>query len=137
MKKMLNTSIVYFAAAIAAGVFYREFTKFNGFTGVTTLSFVHTHLFVLGMFLFLIAALFCKNHEGLSQNKAFKRFYILYNIALPMMACMLFVRGVLQVLGTSITTGMSAAISGISGIAHILITIAIVFMFHAYRSLED
>ena len=27
MKKILNTAMVYFALAIAAGVFYREFTK--------------------------------------------------------------------------------------------------------------
>ena len=52
MKRLLNTAIGYFNAASAAGVFYREFTKWNGFTGKTTLGFVHTHLFVLGMFLF-------------------------------------------------------------------------------------
>ena len=63
MKRLLNTAIGYFIAASAAGVFYREFTKWNGFTGKTTLGFVHTHLFVLGMFLFLILALTCKEEH--------------------------------------------------------------------------
>ena len=45
MKKILNTSMIYFILAAAAGVFYREFTKFNGYTGETALSYVHTHLF--------------------------------------------------------------------------------------------
>lgn len=35
MKKYLNISLIYAVAAMAGGVFYREFTKFNGYTGVT------------------------------------------------------------------------------------------------------
>lgn len=31
------------------GVFYREFTKLNGFTDFTTLSVVHTHCLILGI----------------------------------------------------------------------------------------
>ena len=37
MKKYLNFSLAYAVAAMAGGVFYREFTKFNGFDGVTAL----------------------------------------------------------------------------------------------------
>ena len=33
MKRYLNTSLVYAILAMVGGVFYREFTKFNGFTG--------------------------------------------------------------------------------------------------------
>lgn len=57
MKKMINTSVIYAVLALAGGVFYREFTKFHEFTGYTTLSVVHTHYFILGMFMFLILAL--------------------------------------------------------------------------------
>ena len=49
MKKYLNISLGYAIAAMLGGVFYREFTKWNEFTGVTTLGKVHTHLFLLGM----------------------------------------------------------------------------------------
>jgi hypothetical protein len=54
MKKYLNISFYYAIAALAGGVFYREFTKWNGFTGVTALGKVHAHLFLLGMFVFLL-----------------------------------------------------------------------------------
>lgn len=52
MKKYIHLALIYAVCALVAGVFYREFTKWNGFTGVTTLGKVHTHLFMLGMFLF-------------------------------------------------------------------------------------
>ncbi len=61
MKKYINLALIYAVCALVAGVFYREFTKWNGFTGVTTLGKVHTHLFMLGMFLFLFVALFAQN----------------------------------------------------------------------------
>ena len=64
--------------------------------GKTTLGFVHTHLFVLGMFLFLILALTCKEEHELLESKTFKRIYIVHNIALPFMAGMMVVRGILQ-----------------------------------------
>lgn len=34
--KLVNTALVYALLAMAGGVFYREFTKFNGFSGRTT-----------------------------------------------------------------------------------------------------
>lgn len=37
MKKYANAAIVYSFLALAGGVFYREFTKFNGFGGATSL----------------------------------------------------------------------------------------------------
>ena len=53
MKKLLNTAFIYALAAMAGGVFYREFTKFNGFSGRTALGLVHTHLFLLGRVVYL------------------------------------------------------------------------------------
>ena len=41
MKKYLNLSFAYAIAAMAGGVFYREFTKFHGFAGVIALGKVH------------------------------------------------------------------------------------------------
>ena len=55
MKRCINAALLYAVLAMAGGVFYREFTTFNGFTGKTTLSVVHTHYFLLGMvFLFIL-----------------------------------------------------------------------------------
>ena len=57
MKRYLNCALLYALLAMAGGVFYREFTRFTGFTGKTTLSVVHTHYFLLGMVFFLLLLL--------------------------------------------------------------------------------
>lgn len=133
MKKALNTSIIYFVLAIAAGVFHREFTKFNGFTGETVLGNVHTHLLVLGTFLFLIVALFCIQMPGLSDAKIFKQFYLFYNISLPFMAAAMLARGILQVRHADLERAADAALSGMAGISHIFITIAFALLFAALK----
>ena len=38
MKRYMNSALLYAILAMAGGVFYREFTKFDGFTAKTTLS---------------------------------------------------------------------------------------------------
>ena len=119
MKKYLNISFYYAIAAMAGGVFYREFTKWNGFTGVTALGKVHAHLFLLGMFVFLLVALFSRSLE-LSGQKSFRVFLRLYNIGVPLTAVMLLVRGITQVLEAPLSAGADAAISGLAGVGHIL-----------------
>lgn len=125
MKKYLNLSLIYAIAAMAGGVFYREFTKWNGYTGVTALGKVHTHLFLLGMVLFLIVALFAA-HTDLKEEKLFRIFLKVYNIGVPLTAVMLAVRGITQVLETTLSSGASAAISGIAGIGHILTGVGLI-----------
>ena len=115
MKKLLNTAFIYALAAMAGGVFYREFTKFNGFSGRTALGLVHTHLFLLGTVFFLLAALFSKELDW-AQERNFRLFYGLYNIGLCVTAVMLAVRGAAQVLALPLSRGMDAAISGVSGL---------------------
>ena len=133
MKKILNTSMIYFILAIIAGVFYREFTKYNGFSGKTTLGYIHTHLFVLGMILFLIIALFCNQDHSLLQDKMFKRFFVLYNISLPFMACTMLIRGIIQVQNITVTNATNSMIAGIAGVSHILITISLFILFIALK----
>ena len=132
MKRYLNFAFYYFLFAMAGGVFYREFTKFLDFSGKTSLSLVHVHLMVLGTFLFLLLALFT-NHLKLEEERSFRSFLTLYSIALPFMVIMMLVRGVLQVLGTSLSSGANAAISGIAGISHILMLISFLLLFHTFR----
>ena len=57
MKRYINTALLYAVLAMVGGVFYREFTKFSGFTGRTALGVVHTHYFLLGMVFFLLLLL--------------------------------------------------------------------------------
>ncbi|MGN0997124.1 MAG: DUF2871 domain-containing protein [Candidatus Ventricola sp.] len=127
MKKYLNVSMIYAIAAMAGGVFYREFTKLHGFAGVTALGKVHTHLFLLGMVVFLLVALFSAQLE-LEKQKQFRVFVRVYNVGVPLTALMLGVRGVCQVLGLSLSRGASAAISGFAGIGHILTGVGLILL---------
>lgn len=134
MKKLLNTSLTYFIFAMIGGVFYREFTKYLGFNGKTTLSLLHVHLLVLGTLLFLLLTIMNKISDmKLEQENTFKKFYILHNIALPFMMIMLTIRGVVQVLAIDLSSAQNAMISGFAGISHILITISIVMMFSSLK----
>lgn len=135
MKKLIDAAFGYAAAALTCGVFYREFTKYHAFTGRTTLGFAHVHLLVLGTLLLLLLAAFAF-HTDLTAQPQFRRFFVLYQIALPATVVMLLVRGVLQVLGTPLTRGLDAAISGIAGIAHILMTICFVLLYLAMRCIK-
>lgn len=119
MKKYLNTAFIYAIAAMIGGVFYREFTKYNDFADVTVLGKVHTHLFLLGMLVFLIVALFSEQ-MNLAQDKLFRVFFCLYNVGVPLTTIMMIVRGVSQVLQLELSKGADASISGIAGIGHIL-----------------
>ena len=124
MKKYLNYAFSYAIAAMVGGVFYREFTKWNGYTGVSALGKVHVHLFILGTIVFLLVALFA-SHLNLEENKNFRLFMKLYNIGLPLMVIMLIVRGVPQVLQIELSSGINAMISGIAGIGHILVGVGL------------
>ena len=132
MRKCLDFSLTYAIAAMVCGVFYREFTKYQDFTGVTALGKVHAHLFLLGMVMFLIVALFAM-HWNLDGQKKFRWFLWTYNIGVPLTAAMLLVRGVTQVLGLTLTTGASAAMSGIAGIGHILTGVGLILLLLALR----
>ena len=97
MKRYANTAVAYAVIAMIFGVFYREFTKFNGFTGRTVLSAIHPHYFVLGVAFFLL------------------------------------LRGVVQVLGTSLSSALNGALSGVAGIGHILLGISLLLILLQIR----
>ena len=134
-RSLINISFIYFILAMASGVFYREFTKILEFTGKTTLAFAHIHLIALGTLLFLILYLFALN-TNLLEQKRFKYFLKVYNIALPFMVIMFIVRGTLQVLNEDISKSIDASISGIAGISHILILFAFILLFLSLKNIS-
>ena len=136
MKKYLNISLIYAIAAMVGGVFYREFTKWNGFTGMTAFGKVHTHLFLLGMLMFLIIALFAEHHD-LQKQKLFRVFLWVYNIGVPLTAVMLVVRGIAQVLNVSLSSAANASISGIAGIGHILTGVGLVLLLISLKKTAE
>lgn len=131
MKRYMNLSLVYAVLAMVGGVFYREFTKFNGFTGKTSLGVVHTHYFLLGMVFFLLLLLLEKNFAFTGAKTG--RVLAVYQVGLNLTAVMLAVRGVTQVLQLPLSSGVSAALSGMAGIGHILLGISLVLVLLQIR----
>lgn len=126
MKKYVNLTLVYAILAMAGGVFYREFTKFNDFTGRTAHGVVHTHYFMLGMVFFLLLLLLEKNFSFTAAKTG--RVLAVYQIGLNLTAVMFVIRGVVQVLGMELSSGMDAAISGMAGIGHILLGVSLILL---------
>ena len=126
MKRYMSSALLYAILAMIGGVFYREFTKFNGFTARTTLSVVHTHYFLLGLVFFLLLVLLEKNLSFTEAKTG--RVLAVYHIGLNLTAVMLVVRGVTQVMGADLSKGVDAAISGMAGIGHILLGVSLVLL---------
>lgn len=127
IKRYLNTAILYAILAMIFGVFYREFTKFNHFTGKTNLSLMHTHYFLLGMFFFLFLMLLEQNF-GFSSQPNTGKLLVTYQLGLNITALGFLMRGLTQVWGTALSRTMDASISGIAGIGHILMGVSLILL---------
>ncbi|MCI8356878.1 MAG: DUF2871 domain-containing protein [Lachnospiraceae bacterium] len=131
IKRYANMALAYAIAAMIFGVFYREFTKFSGFSGQTTLSVIHTHYFLLGMFFSLLLMLIEKALSFSDQNT--EKILIVYQIGLNITALGFLMRGLTQVWETELSKGLNASISGIAGIGHILTGICLILLLLKIR----
>ncbi len=126
-KKYASLSLIYAITAMVFGVFYREFTKLNGFSGDTRLSVIHTHYFVLGMLFFLVLMLIEKSF-GISSQKNLGRFVFAYNIGINITGAAFFARGLTQVLQSELSKGADASISGVAGIGHVIMGVSLILI---------
>ncbi len=126
MRRYTNSAIIYSIIAMIFGVFYREFTKFNNFTGKTTLSVMHTHYFALGMIFFILLILLEKNFAF--SNKKTNCLVAIYHTGLNIAGATFLVRGIIQVLNITASSALNASISGIAGIGHILLGVSMVMI---------
>ncbi|MFE3556218.1 DUF2871 domain-containing protein [Streptomyces sp. NPDC059193] len=124
MKKLYYSAVIYTVLGLLSGLFYRELTKAQDFTGDTQLSVLHTHLLTLGTLFFLIA-IALERVLHLSSGRFFNAFFWTYH------AGMILTTGIMTVHGTMTVLGKTAgpAISGPAGLGHILLTLALVFFF--------
>ena len=132
MKRYANASLLYALIAMAGGVFYREFTKFSGFTGKTALSVVHTHYFLLGMVFFLLLLLLEKSFAFSGEKTGCV--LALYHVGLNVTGAALLVRGVAQVLALPLSRAMDASLSGVAGIGHLLLGVSMVLLLLRIRT---
>lgn len=128
----LTSATVYAILAMVGGIFYREWTKFLGFTGQSTLSVVHTHYFLLGMVFFILLALL-ENAFPFTAHKRVRGWLTLYHIGLNITVCGLVLRGLAQTQGATLSRGLDGALSGVSGIGHALLGVSLVLVLLAVR----
>lgn len=125
MKKFFYASVFYTFAGLAAGLFYRTLTHDRTSWSFSQLNVSHTHLIALGTTMMLIF-LVLERVFALSKGKFFKAFFWTYNAGLLLTTAMMLVNGILALNGGEPTPPMRA---GISGLGHIIITVAFVFFF--------
>lgn len=123
MKKLFYSASFYMILGLLFGVFYREFTKANNFTGITQLATLHTHTLILGMFFFLIV-LTLEKVFSLSSNKNFGKWIAFYHISLLGVLATMTIRGIYQVKSMDLV-----GLNYIAGLTHTLYAIAIVWFF--------
>ncbi|RAX49179.1 hypothetical protein DQ353_11480 [Arthrobacter sp. AQ5-05] len=134
MMRLLYTAFAFGITGVLSGLYYRELTKANDFMdrSASQLPLVHTHLLVLG-FVFLLIVLALEKLFGISAAapRAFTWFYWLWTVGVAVTGGMMLVKGTLVVLGTDAS---SAAFSGIAGLGHISLAVAVVVLFVSLRA---
>lgn len=130
-KRYANLALFYAVLAMAFGVFYREFTKFQHFSGRTNLAFLHTHYFLLGMFFFLVLMLLEKAFSFSGRGSG--KLLAVYQAGLNLTGLGFLMRGLAQVWGAELSRGVDASISGIAGIGHILMGVSIILLLLKIR----
>lgn len=131
MTALFRAATAYLILGLAAGLYYREFTKANDFPAgeFTQLSATHTHLLALGFMMFLIFLALEKVFAISGSPKLFTWFFWLYNAGVLTTVAMMVWHGSLTVIGRE----SNAMISGIAGLGHILITAGLIIFIIALR----
>ena len=128
---LLRAIAVYTVVGLAAGLFYREFTKANGYPEglMGQLGLAHTHILTLG-FIVLLIVLALEKVFTLSASRLFRWFFWIYNAGVVLTAAMLIWHGMLQVQDLE----SSKMIAGIAGVGHMLVGAGFVLLLLSLRT---
>lgn len=125
MKKLMYSSAFYTLLGLLSGLFYREMTKGENFSGYSQLNITHTHLLVLGTIMFLIFMMIEYQLKLTKHSKLFNSFFYIFHLGVLVTVAMQFVNGIATIKDFSV----SPAIAGIAGLGHIFLTVAFVLFF--------
>lgn len=128
-KTILKASMWYFIFTMVFGALHGIITKRASFEGETVLASIHSHLFALGTLLFLILFVLSVLNIKFIEDKCFSVFFIMYNLTLPFMNIMLFIKGLTQVFRVELSEVQTSLMSGISGLSHALMAVALAILF--------
>ncbi|OEL05263.1 hypothetical protein AST13_10290 [Staphylococcus xylosus] len=127
MKKLMFSSAFYTLLGMLSGLFYREMSKGENFSGYSQLNVTHTHLLVLGTIMFLIFMVIEYQLKLTKNSKLFNSFFYLFHLGILVTVAMQYVNGIATIKGFSFS--VSPAIAGIAGLGHIMISIAFILFF--------
>lgn len=133
---ILNISFVYLIMGLAAGVFYREFTKFNSFYGKTTLSILPVHSIAVGFISLLILWSILRNIDTTELIKKFKIPILSWAGGLYFTIVTMIVRGSSQIVGDGYLPFPDAILAGIGGVGHLILGVSIVWTILALINRE-
>lgn len=125
-RSILGIAYANLTMGLVAGVFYREFTKFYRFTEPTHLGKLHAHTLALGFIGMLLFYLLARDIEA-HQLRKIKRPIYLFESGLVFTVVNMAVIGLYEVVGQGQETINPAAISGTSGLGHILLAAGLVW----------
>lgn len=139
-KKYVDIAFIYGVLAMIGGVFYREYPKIAlkghdviwAFIGTNPLSKVHGHLFVLGMFFFLILALITAR-VNIEKDKNFNLFMLFYNLGLNITVIMMLIKGIKQLQLKELTKTVERTLSICAGLGHVMLGVGIILFFIILR----
>lgn len=123
--RLVTLAAVWAAVGLLLGVTFRELTRGNA-ADPGMLGLMHGHTLVLGMFFMLIVALL-EGQLAVSRSRAYSIFLPLWNVGLAVAVVMMFINGIRSLK----SSGDHPALSGIAGLGHIALTIALIFFFRA------
>lgn len=133
-EKIGKVAVVSLEIGLLLGALYREFTHINGFTAHTTLSLAHPHMILLGavfsfaMFLYLRV----ENRDGRNLHT----YYRVYLLALMYFIASLVIRGMYTLVSSGAALYPDGAISGMAGLGHIGLTVAMIAFILKARKKE-
>lgn len=127
VESMIELSFASLILGLIGGVFYREFTKVYGFTDSTYLGKVHVHALVLGFLSLLVFYSIVSRSNKKDLTQSLRRPIYLWVSGLLLSVVMMMIHGIIEVTGNYYGSVPEAAISGIAGMGHILLSVGIVW----------
>ncbi len=127
IRRIAEMAFVYLVFGLAAGIFFREFSKAYDFAGTTALANMHGHLLMLGTVALLLMYVLTVvlNQKNPQLVDKLKRPLLIWHSGLSLTVIMMMIKGIIEVLGYSYYGAIVAAVAGIAGIGHILLGIAL------------
>lgn len=123
---ILENAYIALIFGLAAGVFFREFTKYFKFNQYSMLSVLHTHTLALG-FILGIAFYLLISSLGKMDIAKYKIPLNHWILGLLFSTAMMFIRGIYQVIGNGAELFNSAMFSGLAGLGHIALAVGLVW----------